>query len=113
MGEPVIYVLAGVNGSGKSSLGGAAFVARNVEYFNPDLAARTLREIHPKMTQTLANSHAWKLGKEMLEDAIAKRETYAFETTLGGNTITRMLTRLSQLAGKTGNFRPFAGLWAA
>lgn len=66
-------------------------VARGVDYYNPDLAARKLRQIHPNMTQPIANSHAWTLGKEMLEKAIAKKETYAFETTLGGNTITKLL----------------------
>lgn len=94
--EPTIYVLAGVNGSGKSSLGGAAITSRGVEYYNPDTAARRLREIHPNMTQTMANSHAWTLGKEMLEEAIVRKEIYAFETTLGGNTITDLLIKAAQ-----------------
>jgi predicted ABC-type ATPase len=36
------------------------------------------------------------LGKEMLVKAISRKETYAFETTLGGNTITRLLLKASQ-----------------
>lgn len=91
MGEPTLYVLAGVNGSGKSSIGGAAIRQRGLDYYNPDTAARTLREQHPNLTQAMANGHAWSLGKEMLEKAIAKRQTFAFETTLGGNTITQLL----------------------
>ena len=35
-----IFVLAGCNGAGKSSLGGQAFLAAGIPYFNPDLAAR-------------------------------------------------------------------------
>ena len=35
-----IFVLAGCNGAGKSSLGGQAFLASGIPYFNPDLAAR-------------------------------------------------------------------------
>lgn len=96
MGEPTIYVLAGVNGSGKSSIGGAAFESRRVKYYNPDVAARTLREVHPNMTEFLANSHAWILCKEMLEKSIVKHETYAFETTLGGNTITSLLVQAAE-----------------
>ena len=96
MPEPTIYVLAGVNGSGKSSLGGAAMTSRGVEYYDPDSAARRLREIHPNMTQTMANSHAWTLGKEMLESAIARKEIYALETTLGGSTITNLLIEAAQ-----------------
>lgn len=91
MREPTLYVLAGVNGSGKSSIGGAAIRQRGVEYYNPDAAARKLLNVHPNMTQAIANGHAWTLGKEMLEKAIARKQTYAFETTLGGNTITRLL----------------------
>lgn len=94
--DPTIYVLAGVNGSGKSSIGGAAFASRGVEYYNPDLAARKLREIHPRMTQRVANGHAWTLGKNMLEKAIAQKAIYAFETTLGGNTITRLLIKAAE-----------------
>jgi len=89
--EPILYVLAGVNGSGKSSIGGAAIQQRGVEYYNPDTAARKLLTRNPNMTQTIANGHAWTLGKEMLENAIQRKQTYAFETTLGGNTISRLL----------------------
>ena len=98
--EATLYVLAGVNGSGKSSIGGAAIMARGVEYYNPDTAAQKLREIHPNMTQPIANSHAWTLGKDMLAKAINNKETYAFETTLGGNTITRLLTEAAQAGFK-------------
>ncbi|MGJ3242231.1 MAG: zeta toxin family protein [Opitutales bacterium] len=91
MTRPTLYVLAGVNGSGKSSLGGAAIRQRGIAYYNPDTAARKLIRQHPTMTQAMANGHAWTLGKELLEKAIASKQTYAFETTLGGNTITRLL----------------------
>lgn len=96
MSEPTIFVLAGVNGSGKSSIGGAAIQQRGVEYYNPDAAARELLTRHPQMPQAIANGHAWTLGKEMLERAIASKQTYAFETTLGGNTITRLLIEAAE-----------------
>lgn len=96
MSEPTIYVLAGVNGSGKSSIGGAAIESSGVDYYNPDEAAQQLRKLHPNMTQYRANSHAWTLGKELLEKAISKKETFAFETTLGGNTITDLLIKAAK-----------------
>jgi len=43
------------------------------------------------MTQAEANSQAWFEGKRLLEKAIAGRLDFAFETTLGGNTITNLL----------------------
>lgn len=96
MSEATIYVLAGVNGSGKSSIGGAAITAHGVHYYNPDTAAQELRKIHPNMTQPIANSHAWTLGKDMLEKAITHKETFAFETTLGGNTMTNLLIQAAE-----------------
>ena len=48
--RPTIHVLAGVNGAGKSSIGGAAVRQHGGEYFNPDEAARALREKNPTLT---------------------------------------------------------------
>ena len=38
-----------------------------------------------------ANAAAWHHGRRLLERAIAERLTFAFETTLGGRTITTLL----------------------
>jgi predicted ABC-type ATPase len=61
------------------------------EYFNPDEAARRILIANPSLTQSEANSLAWHEGKRLLERAIAERCNFAFETTLGGHTITRLL----------------------
>jgi len=90
---PCIYVLAGTNGAGKSDIIGAAFNANGGEYFNPDLAARRIREADPTLTQEQANSAAWHQGKRLLQRAIVERGDFAFETTLGGNTIATLLER--------------------
>ena len=89
--EPVVYVLAGVNGAGKSSVGEEIFHAQGSTVFNPDTIARKVRALHPDMSPTLANAHAWQLGKSLLEQAIEERKDYRFETTLGGRSITRLL----------------------
>ncbi|MFA5257078.1 MAG: AAA family ATPase [Opitutales bacterium] len=94
--DPTIYVLAGVNGSGKSSIGGANFASRGREFYDPDDAARKMRELHPNMTQKIANGHAWTIGKEMLENAVDQKKTFAFETTLGGRTITQLLLQAAK-----------------
>ncbi len=96
MAVPTIYVLAGVNGSGKSSIGGAAIESHGLIYHNPDEAAKQLKAMHPDMTQRIANGHAWMLGKEMLQKAIAENESFAFEATLGGNTITSLLIKAAK-----------------
>ena len=88
---PRIYVLAGVNGAGKSSIGGAAFRAFGADYYNPDEAARALMSSNRGLRQPDANAAAWQQGRRLLEQAIAKRLDFAFETTLGGSTIARLL----------------------
>ena len=86
-----VFVLAGVNGAGKSSVGGAALLARKVPFFNPDLAARALLQSHPGMDQESANAHAWAMGRDGLARALGEGLNFAFETTLGASTLTDML----------------------
>lgn len=84
-------MLAGVNGAGKSTIGGAAFRAFGADYYNPDEAARALVAANPGLDQAQANAAAWQQGRRLLEKAIAGRLDFAIETTLGGSTIPRLL----------------------
>jgi predicted ABC-type ATPase len=84
-------VLAGVNGAGKSSIGGATFRAAGADYYNPDEAAKALIEANPGLDQVRANAVAWHQGKRLLNRAIDEHLDFALETTLDGNTIPRML----------------------
>jgi predicted ABC-type ATPase len=69
------------------------FRESGAEYFDPDAAAQRIRSAHPGMTLEEANSAAWQQGKQLLERAIIERLDFAFETTLGGQTITELLHR--------------------
>jgi predicted ABC-type ATPase len=89
---PCIYVLAGTNGAGKSSIAGAMFLAKGTDYFNPDDAAARIRVAKPHFSEAEANSQAWNQGTRLLQRAITERLTFAFETTLGGNTIPALLS---------------------
>lgn len=84
-------MLAGTNGAGKSSLAGALLDALQTPFYNPDAETRALRTANPRMTLAEANSAAWQIGRERLEYAIATRQSFNFETTLGGNTISDLL----------------------
>ncbi len=86
-----IYVIAGVNGAGKSSIAGAMFRSEGGDYYNPDEAARKLLATNPALSQAEANARAWQRGRDLLEQSIEKNLDFAFETTLGGSTITRLL----------------------
>jgi predicted ABC-type ATPase len=90
---PTITVLAGTNGAGKSSIGGAQLEAAGAPFYNPDIETRELVAANPGMTLDEANAAAWGIGKERLETAIESRTNFNFETTLGGTTIARLLTQ--------------------
>lgn len=88
---PRLFVLAGTNGAGKSSIGGATIRLRGAEYFNPDEAAARIRAAQPHLSATQANSAAWHEGKRLLQHAIAQGQDYNFETTLGGKSFAALL----------------------
>ena len=88
-----IHVLAGVDAAGKSSIGGATIRAFGGDYYNPDEAARALIAASPALDQRQANALAWQQGRRMLERAVVDRLDFAFETTLGGATMTRLLSQ--------------------
>jgi predicted ABC-type ATPase len=94
--KPLLYVLAGVNGAGKSSIGESEFVSQGSPVFNPDTIAQQIRTLHPDISLTLANAHAWQIGKSLLEQAIAGGRDYRFETTLGGRTIAQLLEKAAR-----------------
>ena len=75
-----------------SSSGGAMIRASGADYFNPDEAARDLIAANPGLDQVRANAAAWQQGRRLLERAILERKDFAFETTLGGSTMPRLIT---------------------
>ena len=89
-------MLAGVNGAGKSSVLGAALRTNDAPWFDPDAAARLLRESDPGLTLDEANSGAWQEGLRLLDRAIEERKDFTFETTLGGRTITGRLEKAAE-----------------
>ncbi len=69
------------------------FLEAGAVHFDPDDAARKILTSNPGITQREANGVAWGQGKRLLERAIGERQDYAFETTLGGSTLTALLER--------------------
>ena len=95
MGRPVLLVLAGVNGAGKSSIGGNVMLRRaGMPWFNPDTYTRIL--VQCGMSPDEPNARAWQHGVDLLDQAIAAADSHAFETTLGGSTMTRKIADASR-----------------
>jgi predicted ABC-type ATPase len=90
--QPFIFVLAGVNGAGKSSVGGAILEEHGLTWFNPDSYARELiAQLGVSLEE--ANAGAWQRSRLQLEAALTQGTNYAFETTLGGKSIPALLGR--------------------
>jgi predicted ABC-type ATPase len=93
--RPFIIVLAGVNGAGKSSVLSGLLLDEGLDWYNPDrYAAHLVRELGMGLGE--ANGLAWQHGKSLLERALATGGNHAFETTLGGRTIARLLRKASK-----------------
>ena len=90
--RPVLLVLAGVNGDGKSSIGGNVMLRRaGLSWFNPDSYARLLIDSGLPLKPGEANARAWNHGVDLLDQAVAVGHSHAFETTLGGTTMTQKI----------------------
>jgi predicted ABC-type ATPase len=76
-----------------TSIIGAMFLEEGVQFFNPDDATRRILSANLGISRAEANSAAWYEGKRLLERAIGEKLDFAFETTLGGKTITALLAR--------------------
>jgi predicted ABC-type ATPase len=95
MTRPVLLVLAGVNGAGKSSIGGHLLGRDGLTWFNPDTFARELKAASG-CDQETANANAWQEGMRRLEEAIVKDLNHAFETTLGGKSMTAKILQATK-----------------
>lgn len=93
--RPVIYVLAGVNGAGKSSIGGHLLSRAGLAWFNPDTYARALRAAG-MADPVQANAAAWTEGMRRLDEAVAQGRSHALETTLGGSSVAARLRAASR-----------------
>lgn len=72
---------------------GAHLRRRGAEYFNPDEETQIILKATLGLNLDEANGLAWNKSRQLLEESIRVRKDFTFETTLGGNSITKLLTR--------------------
>ncbi len=89
MRKPIIYLIAGCNGAGKTTFA-AEFLPKEVKclrFFNADEIARGLSPFNPSIV-------AMKAGRLLLNEvhnSVSRKETFALESTLSGRTYLKLL----------------------
>jgi predicted ABC-type ATPase len=92
---PVLYVIAGCNGAGKTTFA-KEFLPNEVKclrFLNADEIARGLSPLKPEA----AGVKAGRLLLNEIRDCLAKRQTFAIESTLSGKTYVRMFQQAREL----------------
>lgn len=88
--RPTLFVLAGADGAGKSSVGGALLRGLGLDYFAAEDFAREVLELE-RCPMDQALEQGLLEGQRRLEGAIKAGVSYAFETSLGGTVIPGLL----------------------
>jgi predicted ABC-type ATPase len=90
--KPTITIIAGANGSGKSTFTRTTRQSLRVPVIDPDLEARLLRPDCPQAAAIEGGRQAIKRARAYLEN----HESFAAETTLSGHTYLRMMAEAKQ-----------------
>ena len=77
----VMYILAGANGSGKSTIASVLLPTKSIVYVNPDDIAR---ELNPA-DLTAVKIEAGKVAVKRVRELVTSGESFAIESTLSGN----------------------------
>ncbi|BAZ46994.1 hypothetical protein NIES4102_40400 (plasmid) [Chondrocystis sp. NIES-4102] len=89
---PILTVIAGSNGSGKSTFTRYTQETLGVPVIDPDLEARIIRPDAPETAAIAGGKQALLRARSYL----ANNESFAVETTLSGNTYLKMMTQAKQ-----------------
>ncbi|HEV2436035.1 MAG TPA: AAA family ATPase [Verrucomicrobiae bacterium] len=92
--QPTIYLIAGCNGAGKTTFAKSFLPneAKCLNFLNADLIAQGLSPLNTRA----AAIKAGRLLTEEFRSFVAKRETFAFESTLSGKTYIGLLKNARQ-----------------
>jgi predicted ABC-type ATPase len=91
--KKVIKVIAGPNGSGKTTFAEAFVTRSKIPFLNPDIIASGLGTLNFER----ASFHAGRILLTEIKEKIKKGESFAFESTLSGRTYASILREAKTL----------------
>lgn len=95
--EARLYIIAGANGSGKSTISKVFLPVEGVVYVNPDDIARELCPQKPEAARIAAGREALR----QIADFLGRGVSFAVESTLSGSAYVKALCRAKELGYKT------------
>lgn len=91
-----LYILAGANGSGKSTIAKVLLPTEGVVYINPDDIAR---ELNPN-DLTKVQVEAGRIAMCRINELLAQNKSFAIESTLSGKVHLKVITQAKKLGYK-------------
>lgn len=92
-----LIILAGANGSGKSTISKVLLPTEHIVYVNPDDIARELNPSDP----TAARIEAGREALRRIDSLLEKGDSFAIESTLSGTMYVKVLERAKSLGYET------------
>ena len=93
MEKNVLYIVAGANGTGKSTLASELLPSENLEYLNADDIAK---KICPNDIESV-KIKAGKIVFKKLNEYLLKKQSFALETTLSGKIHVNIIKKAKEL----------------
>lgn len=82
-----MFIIAGANGSGKSTISRVLLPAEGIVYVNPDEIAKELNPVNPVAARIAAGREALQRTAALIENG----KSFAIESTLSGGTYVKMI----------------------
>jgi predicted ABC-type ATPase len=90
--KPTLIIIAGANGSGKSTFTSSIQGTLNLPLIDPDAEARRIRPGEPELAAIAGGKQAIQLARAYLNN----NQSFIVETTLSGNTYLKMIRNAKQ-----------------
>jgi predicted ABC-type ATPase len=87
---PEVYIIAGANGSGKSTISKSIVTKINIPIIDPDAIAREINPLDPKSEAIAAGKTAINRAQKYINESVS----FGVETTLSGKSYLKLMLSL-------------------